>query len=462
MSSHLLKKASGLLAATTAALLLLSPPAAAQLRTPSLPQLPSLPSGPLDRVDRSLSQTGLSAQQRLDIRELRQRTIRELVRRAPDRIELDAAGEPAVRSEVVAMAPTAAALEAARAAGFSIARELVLEGLGERLVVLRAPAGLNTGAALQRLRTLDPQGQYDYNHVYTRSGTPAAGKAAAAQDNTRAAPQRQPQPQQIRIGLIDGGVDRQHPALREAAVQAQGCGGERTVPSAHGTAVASLLVGRDRSFLGAVPGATLYAADVYCGEPTGGAVDAIAQALAWMARERVPVVNLSLVGPPNRLLERVVAAMLARGHLIVAAVGNDGPAAPPLYPAAYAGVVAVTGVDGRRRVLPEAGQGPHVVFAAPGAELAVAASADAGYLAARGTSFAAPLVAGLLAMQLRQPDPAQTERAVSELAATAFDLGSTGRDSVYGHGLVGQAFRIDPAKLARADDAAAQRLSLRQ
>ena len=53
----------------------------------------------------------------------------------------------------------------------------------------------------------------------------------------------------------------------------------------------------------------------------------IAKALAWLADERVPVVTISLVGPANPLLARVVAAAQARGVILVAAVGNDGPAA---------------------------------------------------------------------------------------------------------------------------------------
>jgi hypothetical protein len=52
-------------------------------------------------------------------------------------------------------------------------------------------------------------------------------------------------------------------------------------------------------------GAELYAADVYCGLPTGGAVDAVADAFSWLAREQVPVINVSLVGAPNLMLENV-------------------------------------------------------------------------------------------------------------------------------------------------------------
>ncbi|WP_031310193.1 S8 family serine peptidase, partial [Sphingobium sp. C100] len=70
-------------------------------------------------------------------------------------------------------------------------------------------------------------------------------------------------------------------------------------------------------------------------------------------------------------------------------------AAPPAYPASYPGVIAVTGIDGRGRLLPEAGRALHVDFAAPGADMQAATMAD-GKGAVRGTSFAAPLVAGRL------------------------------------------------------------------
>ncbi|UUZ52743.1 S8 family serine peptidase [Massilia sp. H-1] len=142
-------------------------------------------------------------------------------------------------------------------------------------------------------------------------------------------------------------------------------------------------------------------------------------ALAWMARERVAVVNLSIVGPPNQTLERVVGAMVKRGHLLVAAVGNDGPAAPPLYPASYPGVVGVSAVDKRGRVLPEAGRGAHVMFAAPGNNMVSAAPGAPPYRQVRGTSFASPIVAAMLALTLSRPDQSAAAGAVASLAAAA-------------------------------------------
>lgn len=418
-----------------------APPAQAQLQFPGtgLPGLPSLPGG-LGRP--APLRTDPMLQPDVPLPALRLHKVRELLRTQREMLEPDPAGEPVRRGELLLISPAQATVDAALAQGFVLLRESTLDGLALRSVALRAPPGLATADARARLRALDPQLDVDFNHVYTRSGrlgdaTPPSADMATPE--TGAAVAR-------RIGLIDGGIDRAHPALRAARVNAWGCDGA-AVPSPHGTAVASLLVGRDARFVGAAPGAALYAADVYCDQPGGGSAETVALALAWMARERVAVVNVSLVGPANRLLERAVQALTARGHLIVAAVGNDGPAAPPLYPASYAGVVGVTGVTPARTVLPEAARGAQVAFAAPGAELAVAQAGARGYVVARGTSYAAPLVAGLLGALLLEPDRAAGQRALRDLVLTATDLGASGHDTQYGWGLVGEQTRVAPARV---------------
>lgn len=417
------------------------------LQVPAIPPLPdftSMPSTITGRVESALDVRNLLG--------LRQQTIRELLRQHRDVIEADPAGEPIVRSEIVALSSSPGALKAARAAGFTVASERALDGIDGRIVVLRAPAGLATAAALQRLRALDPQGIYDYNHIYFDTGDVQA-VAAGAQRPAMHPPlgAARPQAAQARIGLIDGGLDLRHPALRNADIRIFGCA-PGPIPSVHGTAVASLLVGRGQGFAGAAPAAVLYAADVYCGHPTGGAVAVFAEALAWMAREQVPVINISLVGPANRILERAVGALIAQQRIVVAAVGNDGPAAPPLYPAAYENVIGVTAVDMQQRVLPEAARGPHVSFAAPGADMAVAKSGGRGFSRVRGTSFASPLVAGLLAVELSKTtgamDPSASRRTIIDaLIRSARDLGAPGRDTTYGFGLVGEQLHIDPVAL---------------
>ncbi len=416
--------------------------------TPAQAQLGGLPRIGFPSLPRELPRLANTTplpellQSSLPLQSLRLSTVNDLLRNHPDVIEADPAGEPVRRQELLLVSPAQAVVDAALALGMVIVREQDMPALELRQVVLRVPAGLATSDALARLRAIDPQLDADYNHLYTRSGDVSAPASSMQGGATGPAAAR-------RVGLIDGGVDRQHAALRHAGIETWGCKGA-AVPSAHGTAVASLLVGRDGPFAGVSPQSALYAADIYCEQPAGGAAEDIALALAWMAERHVAVINISLVGPANKLLERALQTMIRKGHLIVAAVGNDGPAAPPLYPASYAGVVGVTGVWPTRRVLPEAAQGPHVALAAPGAELAVARSGG-GYAVARGTSFAAPLVAGLLAESHRGPDVASAQAAVQRVTELAQDLGAPGRDPVYGAGLVCERARVAPDLLqARA------------
>ena len=414
-------------------------PAQAQLGLPSV-GLPSLPVALPPVVPAAVTATtdAVGSTARTALRATR---LAELLRAHRGELETDPDGNAIVRAQLLAIAPSAEALAAASTEGFAVLRTQSLNGLDLTVVTFQVPEHMRIARALRRLRGLDPAGQYDFDHVYLESGEPATTDGSSQLEKAApAAIAATGAARSVRVGLIDGGVDATHPALHSIELLQWGCDA-RSIPSNHGTAVASLLVGDNAAFRGAAPGARLFAADVYCGDATKGDAATIAQAFAWMAHEQVPVVNVSLVGPPNKLLEAVVNATVARGSIIVAAVGNDGPAAPPLYPAAYAGVIGVTGVDAKRRVLLEAGRGPQVYIAAPGADLTAAAPGGK-YEAVRGTSYAAPLVAGLLAQSISLPDPAQAREAMQRLVAEAVDLGPHGYDTTYGHGLVGDALRV--------------------
>src|SRR5882757_5506056 len=438
-------------------LMIAAPAVEAQIALPNL-RLPALPQVPLTQSVSADAQTDLRM-----LRDVRRLQVRDLIRHNRTVLQADRNGAAIVRGEILAVSPELTAIDAAKAAGFTVLRTRVLDGLDAQIVVLGAPPGMDTLRALEKLRALAPSASFDYNHIYTSSGMTSArlaGAAAlganqqtgvparAAREQAGAVPpaaanqQAGTVPIPGKIGLIDSGVDVAHPVFEGVSVRQHGCPAG-PVPEAHGTAVASLMIGRSADFRGADPGAELYAADVYCGLPTGGAADAVADAFSWLAHEHVPVINVSLVGPPNSTLEAVVRLVVARGHLVVAAVGNDGPAAPPLYPASYPGVVGVTAVDTHRRVLFEAGRGPQVRFAAPGADISAAKSARV-FEVVHGTSFAAPIVAGLLAALLQEPDPTAAQRAVDDLAQRAVDLGAAGPDPLYGLGLVGADLAPEP------------------
>jgi len=370
--------------------------------------------------------------------EVRRLTIERLLRDHADLVEADDHGQPVVRGEALALGVDRGALERLRRAGFSVRSQDRLGGLGLNTAVLGLPRGLSAVEAIRRLRMLDPVGQYDFNHLYQAAGAatggPPTARAAAAKADGRG----------LTVGVVDGSAAQSRPALLGVRLvqRAFAPGGARV--TSHATAVASLISGAAGPFHGAAPGAKLLVADVYGPTAAGGSAQAIASALDWLAQSKAPVVNISLVGPSNLLLGAAVHALVARGVIVVAPVGNDGPAAPPLYPAAYPGVVAVTGADAARHVLPEAGRAGHVDFAAPGADMA-AAGVNGGLVAVRGTSFAAPIVAGRLAILQARGGPTSP---VDALAREAVDLGAPGPDAVYGRGLVGEDVRTDPAKLA--------------
>jgi subtilisin family serine protease len=410
--------------------------AVAQLGVPAV-RLPALPPLQVPQAVNTAVPGGADALNSRELTALRHLRIRDLLRTHGAVIEPDPRGAPIIRNEVLVFSPRDEALAAARAAGFTIARERALEGIDARIVVLQVPAGVSTARALGRLRALDPQGLYDFNHIYMDSGMSATETQPSANEGQPA--QRDIGGARLKLGLIDGGVAVTHAVFRDVSIRQHGCA-DHPVPSAHATAVASLMVGSSEQFHGSAPGAELYAADVYCGLPAGGAVDAVADAFSWLAREQVPVINVSLVGPPNLMLENVVRRVVAQGDIVVAAVGNDGPAAAPLYPASYADVVGVTAVDSRDRVLAEAARGTQVAFAAPGADMAAASEKET-FAIVRGTSFAAPIVAGLLAARARALDKASADEAIADLVRHAVDLGAPGRDPVYGNGLVGASLR---------------------
>ena len=383
-----------------------SPQAQQQVIRPTLDTVQGLP--------QAVAEAGSST-----LAELRRMRLAELIRENRDLLEADERGQPARRGVLIAIDPDPASLQLAARAGFAIAGQDSEPALGLRIVKLAVPPRLNLREAIRRLRSAAPQLEVDFDHVFEPAGGSLVPLATALASAAGAGSGRA-------IGMIDGGV-ASHPSLAGAAIEQSGFAGSPK-PTGHGTAVASLLVGNQGSFRGAATGARLYVADVYGGSRAAGSASAIVPALGWLASHRVQVINISLVGPQNAIVARAIGAVQRRGIRVVAAVGNDGPAAPPQYPASYAGVIAVTAVDARGRALPEAGKATHLDFAAPGADMAAALPGQ-GYARVRGTSFAVPLAtARLLATGSPEALAAEARRGSGRI----------------GRGIVCFACRIDP------------------
>lgn len=317
--------------------------------------------------------------------------------------------------------------------GLVVTRRSVLQGLGLVVTVYRLPQGMTPEEALEALRARGPHLRADLNHRYVlQSDDARAGTAERLMGWPRA---RGDCGRGVRIGVLDGPLPDHHPALGGAhltrhSVLPRGM----AVPAPdHALAVAAILVGREQ---GLVPGAALFHAEVMRlrgGRHADTTVDRLVQGLDWLALEPVDLVNLSLGGPRNLVLEAALGRLMGRGIAVIAAAGNQGPDAPPIHPAAQDGVIAVTAVDADGRPYRNAARGDHVAFAAPGVDLRVPRMDGDAYVS--GTSFAAPHVTAALAAGLQSHPDSDWLWHLAALAGAAQDLGQPGRDPVFGWGL---------------------------
>lgn len=247
----------------------------------------------------------------------------------------------------------------------------------------------------------------------------------------------------VTVGVIDTGIDANHPDLAGSVLpgtntREEGQGDARTDPDGHGTAMAGLIVGHgsgETGMLGIAPRAKLLPVRAVTGKNPFNASRDIAEGIQWLLGHGAKVISVSIGGDDVIPLQQAVAAATQADVVVVAGVGNL-PGDPVVrYPAGYEGVVAVGGVDRNGSHAPTSVTGDKVVLAAPSVDIM---STDPGgkYSAGSGTSNATAIVAGVAAL-IRAKYPQLTAKQVTErLTATAVDKGAPGRDPQYGFGIV--------------------------
>ncbi len=349
----------------------------------------------------------------------------------------DRNGDEIARGEWLALA-TSAEIDALSRRGHKVKSVESLGGLGVVMARMEAPIGFNLRETQKSVHADAAGAEVDYNHIffYPSGGAIDALEGDSPSDlmrmNDRAGGEG------LKIGVIDTALDSAHSALHGMHVVARDfVPYDMAKPTGHGTAVVSILAGDDGRYKGLAPKADVLAASVFF-QSTGGRASAttesLVRALDWLAEMKTPIVSMSLAGPPNAILEAAIKRAGEQGVTVVAAAGNEGPAARPMYPAAYAETVAVTAVSRDKNVYRLANRGDYVDFAAPGVSVRHARDGG-GYASSSGTSMAAPFVAAALA-ELRSGDAHDAADAYRILVENAEDLGAPGRDPVYGAGLV--------------------------
>ena len=361
-----------------------------------------------------------------------------------------------VEREVLALGLSPQGISRVRQLGFGMG-ETGLEQDEKTLVTLYVPARLDALSAISLLRRELPRESLHLNRIYrpyntaTKDdlgkmppdehgadgrccGDKSYGKAAIGWKDKFADCARD-----INVGVIDTDVDLQHPAFFGQRITRRAflADGKRSSPNAHGTSVLALLAGRpDSDTPGLIPEARFFLANVFFDAGNGETITdtvSLLKSLEWMNASQTKVVNMSFAGPQDDLLQVRFKALRAHGVVFTAAAGNEGPAAFPVYPAAYPEVIAVTAITKDRHIYPSANRGPYIDVAAPGVRIWTALpDAREGYRT--GTSFATPFATAVLALQ--QPDLMYEPKDELLDHLNPVRLGAEQRDPIYGRGLL--------------------------
>jgi Subtilase family len=236
------------------------------------------------------------------------------------------------------------------------------------------------------------------------------------------------------VAVIDSGIDVKHPELAGSIASSFDALGSKEGPHVHGTGIAGAIVAHAR-LMGAAPAARILAIRAF-GMAQNGAESSsfvILKGLDYAASHGAQIINMSFAGPKDALIERGIAAVAAKGIVMVAAAGNAGAKSPPLYPAANENVIAVSATDDHDRLFAASNRGGYVAVAAPGVDIFLPAP-DEKYQMTSGTSFSAAYVSGIAALLLERNPALKPDQVRATVMKTARDLGTPGRDDLFGAG----------------------------
>ena len=244
----------------------------------------------------------------------------------------------------------------------------------------------------------------------------------------------------VKIAVVDTGVAAEHPGLRGriAASESFVDGGETSFGrDRHGTAVAGVIAARDRDYAGMAPDAEVLALKAcwYSDSRSAKAVCSswtLAKAVDYAIRSGARVLNLSLGGPPDALLSRLISRAVERGMIVVAAAAEGGA---PGFPASLPMVIAVfpCGTGGQAEV--PGWTAARFAMAAPGIDILTTVP-QTGYDFVSGSSLAAAHVSGVVALLLEEDPALRPAEVVALLRATSHPLAIAAASAPPNAGLV--------------------------
>jgi len=253
----------------------------------------------------------------------------------------------------------------------------------------------------------------------------------------------------VKVAILDTGIQHDHPDLAANVKGGISVVGETysTNPAdwndghGHGTHVAGTVaaVNNDVGAVGSAPDAWLYGVKVLFDNGEGPVSDVI-EGIDWSVQNGMQVLNMSLgTDVYVAAFEDACDQAYEAGLLLVAAAGNEGDGDPNTtelsYPAAFDSVIAVSATGSNDQAPSWSNSGAFVELAAPGVSI-YSTYKGSTYTTKSGTSMATPHISGTAALVWARNTSLTNVQVRSILQQTAEDLGSNGRDTVYGYGLV--------------------------
>jgi len=204
----------------------------------------------------------------------------------------------------------------------------------------------------------------------------------------------------------------------------------------HGTSVAGIIASLDNGegTVGVASEANIYSVKTISSSGSGNLANLIA-GMTWAIEKDVDIINISIsttYDSPS-FKERIDEAV-EKGIIVVVSAGNTGEASG--YPALYDNVVAVGSTDSNNLLSSFSSRGNNIDIVAPGSSILSTGINDGWYSYSSGTSMSAPYVTGMLAVYKEAYPEKSSKELVELLYQNALDLGSKGKDDLYGHGLV--------------------------
>lgn len=244
----------------------------------------------------------------------------------------------------------------------------------------------------------------------------------------------------IIIGFIDSGADYNHPDLAPNLIRGPSFTTDSSTSDddyGHGTATAGTASAVTNNLLGVASVAPNCKIIMVRGLDNNnyGYYSWWAQGITYLADNGARIINMSMGGvSTSSTMQSAVNYARGKGIIIIASAGNSGDTTPH-YPAALVGVIAVSATDFSDNLASWSTRGTFIDLSAPGAAI-LTTHIGGSYASWSGTSFSAPIVAGVAALIISKNPSLTVEEVEAILFSSSDDFGTSGWDSVYGWGRI--------------------------